>query len=153
MAGNVISLVISACVCGSLLCVRSFPAVVGSRRVAACALCRLAAFHSAAVISPAAAAGHVSLYLVVNSHRSVLVLDDAVSSVVNFNLKLLKQPEISWSRCKGLNLKTRVLKWSDSFSQGWNRGSQLLHWSGLLHFWPHLPLLCHIHGLQLCPEF
>lgn len=115
-----ISPVISACVCGSLLCVRSSPAVVGSRRVAACAVCSLAAFHGAAVISPAAAAGHVFLYLVVN--RTVLVLDDAaVSSVVTFNLKLLKQPGIFWSPCKDLNLKTRVLKWSDSFPQGWNR--------------------------------
>lgn len=82
MAGNVISLVTGACVCGSLLCVRSSPAVVRSRRVAACAVCSLAAFQGAAVISPAAAAGHVSLYLVVNSRRTVLVLDDAVSSVV-----------------------------------------------------------------------
>lgn len=43
MAGNVISRVISARVCGLLLCVRCLPAVVVGRRIAACVLCSLAA--------------------------------------------------------------------------------------------------------------
>lgn len=85
MVGNVISPVIIACVCGLLLCARSSPAVVRSCRVAACVVCRLAAFHSAAVISLAAAAGQVFL----NGRGTALVLDDrVVFSLVTFNLKL-----------------------------------------------------------------
>lgn len=146
MAGNVISLVTGACVCGWLLCVRSLPAVVRSRRVAACVGCSLAAFHGAAVISPAAAAGRVFLYLVVNSHVTVLVLDDTVSSVVTFNLKLLKQPEVLWSPCKDLNLKTRVLKRSDIFLWGVKQGysAAALAWT-FTFIAPFAPLLCHIH--------
>lgn len=66
MAGNVISCVISACVGGPLLCARCFPAVVVGRRIAACVVRSLAAFPGAAVISQAAAAGQVFLYLVVD---------------------------------------------------------------------------------------
>lgn len=88
MAGNVISRVISARVCGPLLCAQCFPAVVVGRRIAACVVFSLAAFPGAAVISQAAAAGQVFLYLVVNDGRTVLVLDDRfVFSLITLNLK------------------------------------------------------------------
>lgn len=85
MAGNVIRRVVSAHVCGPLLCVRCFPAVVLGRRIAACVVCSLAALPGAAAIYRAAAAGQVLLYLVATDRRAVLVLDDGVV----FSLSLL----------------------------------------------------------------
>lgn len=56
--------------------------------MAACVLCTLAAFHSAAVISRAAAAGQVFLYLGVTDHRTALVLDGrVVSSLITQNFR------------------------------------------------------------------
>lgn len=49
----------------------------------------------AVVISQAAAAGQVFLYLVVTDHRTALVLDDrVVFSFITLNLKFEEYPEL-----------------------------------------------------------